>query len=78
MPRRKINLQLKYGIVRHRGTLQYGSRHELVFESNNDFEAMKELERLATLADPLDNYSVIYNNHQRQTDINDKPATSSG
>lgn len=77
MLRRKVNLQLKYGIVKYRGTLQRGNCHELVFESHDAFEAMKELERLAVLADPLDNYSLIINKHQRQTDISDKPTISS-
>jgi hypothetical protein len=77
MPRRKINLQLKYGIVKYRGPFQNGSRHELVFESHDAFAAMRELERLATVAGPLDNYSLIFNNHQRQTDFNAKPASSS-
>jgi hypothetical protein len=78
MPRRKVDLKLKYGIVKYRGTVQYRSHHELVFESHDVLETMKELERLATLAGPMDNYTLIINNHQRQTDINDKPAKSIG
>jgi hypothetical protein len=78
MPRRKVNLQFRYGVVKYRGTLQYGTHHELVFESHDALEAMNKLEGLAALADPLHNYSLIINNHQRQTDINDKPVTSSG
>ena len=58
----KIDLQLKYGVVRARGTSSYNTGSHVVFQSDNAFEAMKELERLADQNEGEFTYMLIVNN----------------
>jgi hypothetical protein len=58
----KIDLQLKYGVLRARGTLTYNIGHTLVFQSNNGFEALDELKRLANQNEKEFTYMLIVHN----------------
>ena len=61
------NLQLKYGVMRFKGTLQHNKDHELVFQSDDPTEAMQNLERRC-LADGLDyGYMIIF--HEDSTSL---------
>ena len=62
----KIDLQLKYGVLRARGTLTYNIGHKLVFQSNNGFEALNELKRLANQNEKEFTYMLIVNNDAGQ------------
>src|SRR4028119_920416 len=62
----KIDLQLKYGVVRARGTLTHNIGHELVFQSNNGFEALNELKRLADLHEKEFTYMLIVKDDRGQ------------
>jgi hypothetical protein len=57
----KIDLQLKYGVMRARGTSTHNIGHKLVFQSNNAFEALDELKRLAGLNEKDFIYMLIVN-----------------
>ena len=57
----KNSLQLRYGIVRYCGTQRYHSSEELVFQSDDAFEAMQELERLANLNTAAHSYKLTFN-----------------
>jgi hypothetical protein len=62
----KIDLQLQYGVVRARGTLTCNIGHTLVFQSNNGFEALNELKRLANQNEKEFTYMLIVSNDAGQ------------
>jgi hypothetical protein len=62
-----LNLQLKYGVVRFKGTLEHNKDHELVFQSDDPTEAMQNLEQRCISDGPDHGYMVIFNEEKRST-----------
>ena len=56
----KLNQQRKYGVVRFRGTVQFNTNHELLFQSDDPAETMNELERRCADDDPGHGYMILF------------------
>ena len=56
---KQLNQQRKYGVIRFRGTIQFNTDHELVFQSDDPIEAMNELERRCADDDAGHGYMLI-------------------
>jgi hypothetical protein len=71
-----FSLQLKYGVVRYRGTTRHNSGHDLMFQTDHWKEAMNELERFAQLNEPEYTYMLTVNNnagHEKRQYTADHP-----
>src|SRR4028119_1387919 len=71
----KIELQSRYGVVQVRGTERHNTGHNLVFQSDDAFEAMRKLEELADQKEPEYTYILLIKKdtlHNRRQNTGDR------
>ncbi len=62
-----FGLQLKYGVVRFLGTERYHSEQDIVFQSDDVFEAIERLEKFSDLQQVEYTFALIINTHKTYT-----------